>query len=330
MRDRRRLRRTSATSRPGEAPSWRRLGVTDASSFTGLLLAGAVRDGRDRSSCSRPCRRRSAGAALYGTFRPKPATRRSRPAAWLGPELATDRIAEIETPRRSPGRSSSERVCAPDDYSVAARPSWPSGPPCAVAFGRRRRPSWERPWRLAAFALAFDAVLALAGRGLRRRLRRRLRRGRGASASAAAFGGSGLGARRLAQRGAGLAGSGLGALGLAGLAGGDAGLGGLGRGGLGRSTLAAWPSVCSVGPTERGVDLARQARLATGGGVRVDGADLGGPVEGAERFEQRDGRIVGVDRQAGRRPSGPSRRTSSRRCGAAAGRRGGSRPGGRA
>ena len=115
------------------------------------------------------------------------------------------------------------------------------------------------------------------------------------------LGGGSLGAGRLAQRGAGLAGSGLGALRLAGLAGCDAGLGGLGRGGLaGRLDDAATGG--DVRATERGVDLEGQARLAAGCGVRVDGADLGGPIEGAQRLGQGghgvDRRIGGLGRSA--------------------------------
>jgi hypothetical protein len=48
--------------------------------------------------------------------------------------------------------------------------------------------------------------------------------------------------------------------------------------------------------TERGVDLERQARLAAGGCVRMDGTDLGGAVEGAERLGQSG---IGIDRRVG-------------------------------
>ena len=97
------------------------------------------------------------------------------------------------------------------------------------------------------------------------------------------LGGGSLGAGRLAQRGAGLAGSGLCALRLTGLAGCDAGLGGLRRGGLaGRLDDPATGG--DVGATECGVDLEGQARLSAGRCVRVDGADLGGPIEGAQRL----------------------------------------------
>ena len=135
-------------------------------------------------------------------------------------------------------------------------------------------------------ALALVVVFAAAGLAS---ARRRARLGGGG------LGGGCLGAGRLAQRGASLAGRGLGALRLAGLAGCDAGLGGLGRGGLaGRLDDAATGRDALT--TERGVDLEGQARLAAGGGVRVDGTDLGGAIEGAERLGQSGN---GVDRRIG-------------------------------
>ena len=51
------------------------------------------------------------------------------------------------------------------------------------------------------------------------------------------------------------------------------------------------------GPAEGRVDLAGQARLATRGGVRMDGAGLGRAVEGAEGVDQGG---VRVDRRVGR------------------------------
>ena len=51
-----------------------------------------------------------------------------------------------------------------------------------------------------------------------------------------------------------------------------------------------------VGPAERGVDLAGEARLASRGGVRVDRAGLGGPVERAERLGEGLRRIDAVGR----------------------------------
>ena len=68
------------------------------------------------------------------------------------------------------------------------------------------------------------------------------------------------------------------------------------RGGLaGRLDDAA--AGLDVLATERGVDLAGQARLAAGGGVRVDRAGLGRAVERAQRLGQGGRRI---DRRLGR------------------------------
>ena len=232
----------------------------------------------------------------------------------------------IETPRSNRGVVGAAG-CRAIPWSW---PSWPWAPPWRspsvrpwVPPSRRSRPSSERPWSRVAFvALAFVpvalVVVALAAGATAAVV---------ADASRRSLGRSGLGAGGLAQRGAGLAGGRLGALGLAGLAGRDAGLGGLGRGGLaGRLDDAA--TGLHVLATEGGVDLAGQARLAARGGVRVDGTDLGGAVEGAQRLGQGG---LGIDRGFGRlrgRQSGPSRRRSSRRCGAAGGCRGGSGPDG--
>ena len=66
--------------------------------------------------------------------------------------------------------------------------------------------------------------------------------------------------------------------------------------------LTTRPPVGDVVATERGVDLEGQARLAAGGCVRVDGADLGGPIERAQRLGQGghgvDRRIGGLGRSA--------------------------------
>ena len=219
--------------------------------------------------------------------------------------------------------------------------------PCAIPWSRPSSP-WAPPWR----SPSVRPWCALARRGLlrsglgrarlgRARLRGaalvvRLGRGRLGGGShrggrrrrlGGSLGRGRLGAGRLAQRGAGLAGGGLGALGLAGLAGRDAGLGRLGGGGLaGRLDDAA--TGLHVLATERGIDLAGQARLAACGGVRVDGTDLGGAIEGAQRLEPGRPPDRSSDRPAARRRSGPSRRMSSRRCGAAGGCRGGSGPDG--
>jgi low affinity Fe/Cu permease len=107
--------------------------------------------------------------------------------------------------------------------------------------------------------------------------------------------GGSLGSGRLAQRRSGLAGCGLRALRLARLAGGDPGLGGLRSSGLARR-LDDPPARLDVVATDRGIDLAGQARLAASGGVGMDGTDLGGAIEGAERLDQRSHR---VDRRVG-------------------------------
>ena len=139
-----------------------------------------------------------------------------------------------------------------------------------------------------ALAVLALAVLALAGFAA------------GASGALARFGGGlgrgGLGSGGLAQRGAGLAGGRLGALGLAGLAGRDAGLGRL-RGGSLAGRLDDAATGLHLFATERGIDLAGQARLAARGGVRVDRAGLRGAIERAERLGEGG---LGVDRRCGR------------------------------
>ena len=51
-----------------------------------------------------------------------------------------------------------------------------------------------------------------------------------------------------------------------------------------------------VRPAERGIDLDRQARLPTSGSIGVDRADLGGPIERRQRFDEGGRRGLGVRR----------------------------------
>ena len=145
---------------------------------------------------------------------------------------------------------------------------------CSLGRGLRRGRLGGRPWERSLGAGPWWALVAFAaGR------RRSGDRGRG-----------GLGARAAREGGACLAGGGLGALGLDGLAGRDAGLGGLDRGCL-AGGLGDVARAHDGRATEGGVDLLREAGLAAGRGVRVDGAGLRRAVQGRDRLGQRGGDI---------------------------------------
>ena len=279
------------------------------------------------------------GAVLYGVAGPKAAAPAQTPHAGDAGSV----LSRPGDPRSDGARGRSGRPRAVPNrnaptvgrgvvVSGSSEPDYLVVGLLRLGGGLRRRPS-ARPWpsspssgggRLGGAASSRRSSPGAFGRG-------GLGRGRGGLGGGERggfLGGGGLGAGRLAQRGASLAGGGLGALGLVGLAGGDAGLGGLRGGGLaGRLDDAA--ADLDVVAAEGGVDLAGQARLAARGGVRVDGAGLGRAIERAQRLE-RAASASSLDRPARTRPGGPSRRMSSRRCGAAGGPRGGSRPDGRA
>ena len=153
----------------------------------------------------------------------------------------------------------------------ALRP-WPapSGPPWSsplASLSRRSRPSSVHPWP---------------GRGRRC----------GSSCRCGSLG-SGVGASRLRQGRSGLAGSRLGALCLVGLRCRDTALGGLGGLRLARGLRHSRRGL-HLGAARRRVELEGQAGLAARGGVRVDRAALGGPVEsrmGLSEGGRRDDRV---------------------------------------
>ena len=261
------------------------------------------------------------GAGLYGVFRPEgPVRGRRRAPADVARPVRPPGPPEIETPRATRGVVGRRGLA--DDYSLA-RPSWPWAPPWRSpsvppwAPPSARRPSAARPsWSLV--ALAFVGALPW-----RRLGRRRPRRWPAASAAFAAA----ASARAVLHSAARALPAAVWApLALPALPAAMRALAAFAAAAL-PVVLTTRPPVWTCSPPRRGVELARQARLAARGGVRVDGTDLGGAIEGASASARAASGSI-VVRSAARRPSGPSRRRSSRQCGAAGGCRGGSGPDG--
>ena len=204
-----------------------------------------------------------------------------------------------------------------------------AGPGRSIVWARRASPSswWRTRGGLGCPGLGrrlrgAPARRGLGGRGLVAGLVGLARRSRRAGVGALLGGllAAAASARAVLLSGRGLAGSRLGALRLARLAGRDASLGGLRRGGLaGHLDDAGHP--LDVPATERGVDLEGQARLAR---AAAFGWMARPWPRGRAPSAPRRGAAAGVGSGGGWRPrSGPSRHTSSLRCGAAAGLRGG-------
>ena len=292
--------------------------------MTLLVLASAAALGRRAACTAWPNRRK-----------PEAATPGDRPAPTVG--LGSRRAARAENRNAPVG----DRGVCRAAWDGATRPSWPSSSwrafgaafvvvLAAVAFGaaafavvalaavvcRLRGRRLGRGLRGAALAAALAGAFAgpwsCAGRRRPRWSRRRARCRRGSSCDSAARALPAAVWAPLALTALPAAMRALAAFAAAALP----------------VDLATWPP-SRPAPADGRVDLAREARLASGGGVRVDRAGLGRAVERGDRVAE-DGSRCRRSWDPRSRSSGTWRRASSRSTAGAGGSLAGARPGGRA